>query len=270
MTAPDSVPVVFIHGLWMHASSWSPWVDLFGEKGYSALAPGWPGDADTVEQTRENPAAMNNVGIADVTDHYAAIIRGLASPPIVIGHSFGGLIAERLLGMGVTRGCVALAPAQFKGILGLPLAQLESAFPVLSKPWLRTKTWAHTPDSYAKNFANGVPRAESDTLFKEYVIPAPCRPLFQAGLANFAPRSEARVDTSHARGPLLLLAGGVDRTVPAATVRAAYKIQRKNPAVTEFEVLEGRGHSFPADSGWRVVADKALAFLAKHGLAASS
>lgn len=266
MGSPPPVPVVFIHGLWMHSSSWTPWFELFTEHGYAAMAPPWPGDGDTVAATRANPAAMNNIGIADVTDHYAAIINDLSSAPVVIGHSFGGLIAERLLGMGVTRGCVALAPAQFKGILGLPLPQLESALPILSKPWLRTKTWSHTKDSYAKSFANGVTRAESDQLFDKFVIPAPCRPLFQAGLANFTPKSAATVDTKRGRGPLLLMAGSVDRTVPVATVRAAYKIQSKNPAVTEFEILDGRGHSFPADSGWREVAGTVLGFLDKLGI----
>lgn len=266
VTSSAPIPVVFIHGLWMHATSWTPWVDLFNAKGYAAVAPGWPGDADTVEATRASRDALDNVGIADVTNHYAALIKTLPSAPIVIGHSFGGLIAEQLLGMGVTRGCVALSPAQFKGILGLPPAQLASAFPILSKPWLRKKTWAHTADSYAKNFANGVPRAESDEIFAKYTIPAPCRPLFQASVANFAPHSQASVDTKSSRGPLLLLGGSKDRTVPAATVNAAYKIQRKNPGVTELEILDGRGHSFPADSGWQEAADKALAFLARNGL----
>jgi pimeloyl-ACP methyl ester carboxylesterase len=266
VTSSAPTPVVFIHGLWMHATSWTPWVDLFNAKGYAAAAPGWPGDSDTVEATRANRDALNNVGIAEVTSHYAALIKALPSAPIVIGHSFGGLIAEQLLGMGVTRGCVALSPAQFKGILALPPAQLAAAFPILSKPWLRTKTWSHTADSYAKSFANGVSRAESDEIFAKYTIPAPCRPLFQASVANFAPHSPASVNSKATRGPLLLLGGSKDRTVPAATVKAAYKIQQKNPGVTELEILDGRAHSFPADSGWQEAADKALAFLARNGL----
>jgi non-heme chloroperoxidase len=267
VSTPAAVPVVFIHGLWMHSSSWQPWLDLFGERGYAPVAPPWPGEAETVAQTRANPSAMSGVGIADVTEHYASLIKALPAPPILVGHSFGGLVAEKLHGMQLARACVALAPAQFKGILGLPLAQLESALPVLSKPWLKNKTWSHTEDSYAKNFANGVSRTESDKLFADYVIPAPCRPLFQAGLANVTPHSEASVDTRAERGPLLFLAGSVDRTVPASTVQAAYGIQSKdNAGVTEIENLDKRGHSFPADSGWRGVADVTLAFLARNGL----
>jgi pimeloyl-ACP methyl ester carboxylesterase len=268
MSEPGAVDVLFIHGLWMHASSWGPWLELCAERGYAPIAPGWPGDSTTVEQTRADPGAMNGVGIGEITAHYADVIAELPRPPIVIGHSFGGLIAQRLLGMQVARACVALAPAQFRGILGLPLAQLESALPVLGKPWLRKRTWSHNRDSYAKNFANGVSRQESDDLYDRFTIPAPCRPLFQAGFANLSLHSEATVDTKAARGPLLLVAGNVDRTVPASTVRAAFDIQRKNAAVTEFEVLDKRGHSFPADSGWRAAADLALAFLERNALSA--
>jgi pimeloyl-ACP methyl ester carboxylesterase len=249
----------------MHASSWTPWLDLFGERGYAPTAPRWPGEAETVAATRADPAAMNGVGIADVTAHYAALIDNLPAQPVVIGHSFGGLIAQQLLARGKARACVALAPAQFKGILGLPLAQLESALPVRSRPWLRNKTWSHSHDSFAKNFANGVSRAESDDIYDRFTIPAPCRPLFQAGLANLTPHSEATVDAKAERGPLLLVAGGVDRTVPASTVQAAYGIQHgKNTGVTEIEVLDKRGHSFPVDSTWRPAADAALDFLNRN------
>src|SRR4051794_29189867 len=249
-SSSTATPVVFIHGLWMHSSSWQPWIDLFTERGYAPVAPPWPGDADTVAATRAHPEALNNIGIGEITDAYAAVIAELPAKPVIIGHSFGGLITEKLLGMGLGRGAVVISPAQFKGILGLPLAQLQSALPVLGKPALRTKTWSHTPDSYFKSFANAVPRAESDEIFEAYTIPGPGRPLFQAGLANFTPKSPASVDTKRERGPLLLIGGGLDRTVPAATVRAAYKIQAKGPGITELKVFPGRGHSMPADHGW--------------------
>jgi pimeloyl-ACP methyl ester carboxylesterase len=169
--------------------------------------------------------------------------------------------------MGLARGCVAIAPAQFRGIYALPVAQLRSAWPVLSRPRLRTKTWAHTQETFHKSFANAVSRQESDELYERYAIPAPALPLFQAGLANVNRHSEATVDTKRERGPLLLIAGSADRTVPEATVRSAYKIQRKNPGVTEFKAFSGRGHSFPADSTWRDAAQVSLDFLARNGLA---
>jgi non-heme chloroperoxidase len=268
VTEPVKTPVVFVHGLWMHATSWGPWVELFNERGYASVAPGWPGDSETVEATRANPGALNNRGIAEITDHYAQIIAALPAKPVLIGHSFGGLIVERLLGQGHGRGAVAISPAQFKGILGLPLPQLESAFPILSHPGLRKKTWSHTKDSYAKSFANGVSRSESDEIFDRYTIPGPARVLFQAATANFSPKTEAAVDTHTSRGPLLITGATLDRTVPPATARGAYKIQRKNSGVTEFKLFQGKSHSYPADSGWREVADAALDFLQRYGLGA--
>lgn len=270
MTAPSPVPVVFVHGLWLHASSWTPWVELFASRGYEPIAPGWPGDAPTAEETRAHPDAVAGVGIGDVTDHYATVIAELASPPVVIGHSFGGLIAQKLHGMGLSRACVALSPAQFKGNFVLPPTQLRNAWPVLSRPGLRRKTWSHSPDSFARAFANAVPRAESDQLLATYGIPSPARPLFQASAANFALRSEASVDTRRERGPLLLIAGGRDHTVPEATVKAAYRIQKHNPGVTELVTFPDRGHSMGADSGWAELAGTALDFLSRNAVGTPS
>jgi non-heme chloroperoxidase len=266
VTAAEPVPVVFVHGLWLHSSSWDPWVELFASRGYEPIAPGWPGDAPTAEETRANPDAVAGYGVGDVTDHYSKIISGLSSPPVVIGHSFGGLIAQRLHGMDFSRACVALSPAQFRGNLVLPPAQLRAAWPVLSHPGLRKGTWSHTPDTFARDFANAVPRAESDQLLATHGIPSPGRPLFQAAAANVSPRSEASVDTERERGPLLLLAAGRDRTVPESSVKAAYRIQRRNPGVTEFRTFADRGHSMGADAGWADVAGAALEFLARHGV----
>ncbi|WP_138757912.1 alpha/beta hydrolase [Modestobacter altitudinis] len=268
MTTPTPVPVVFVHGLWLHASSWTPWVELFASRGYQPVAPGWPGDAATAEETRAHPEAVAGVGIDDVTEHHAALIAALPAPPVVVGHSFGGLIAQKLHGMGLSRACVALSPAQFKGNLVLPPVQLRSAWPVLSHPGLRKGTWSHSPDSFSRSFANAVPRAESDHLLAAHGIPSPARPLFQASAATFAPRSEARVDTRRERSPLLLIAGGRDRTVPEATVRGAYRIQRRNPGETELVTFPDRGHSMGADSGWAEVAHTALDFLSRNDVGA--
>jgi non-heme chloroperoxidase len=267
---PDRIPVVFVHGLWLHSSSWAPWAELFTERGFAAHAPGWPGDAPTAAETRANPGAVADVGIAAVTDSYSAFIAELPSPPVVIGHSFGGLVAQRLHAMGFARACVVLSPAQFKGVLGLPPVQLRNALPVLSRPWLLHGSWMHSPDSFHSAFANAVPRAESDALYEAHAIPSPAKPLFQASLAILTPRSEAAVDTRAERGPLLMLAAGEDRTVPESSVRAAYRIQSKrNAGVTELVDFPGRSHSYGADSGWRDVAGTALDFLTRHGIAAA-
>ena len=269
MPAAAPVPVVFVHGLWLHATSWAPWTDLFAARGYAPAAPGWPGEPSTVAEARAHPEAVAGVGIGDVTDSYAEVIAGLPEAPVVVGHSFGGLVAQKLHGMGLTRACVALSPAQFRGNLVLPPVQLRTAWPVLSRPGLRTGTWAHSPDSFARGFASAVPREESDRLYEAFAIPSPARPLFQAGLAAVTPRSEAAVTTRRERGPVLLVAAGRDRTVPAASVRAAARIQRRHgTGVTELVTFPDRGHSLGADTGWQEVAATALDFLARHGVGA--
>jgi non-heme chloroperoxidase len=269
MTSTEPVPVVFIHGLWLHAISWDPWLALLADRGYQPIAPGWPGDSPTPEQTRANAEAAAGHGIAEITDHYAAIIGKLPAAPVIIGHSFGGLITERLLGEGLGRGGVAIAPAQFHGVHRLPIAQLESAWPVLRHPANRTRAVPLTRDQFADNFANAVPREEADALYDAYAIPSPALPLFEGAASAYSAKSDASVDTAHERGPLLLIAGGADRTVPAATVHAAYEIQHKNnPAVTEYKIFPDRSHSQPVDHGWREVAEYVLDFLARAGLGA--
>jgi pimeloyl-ACP methyl ester carboxylesterase len=263
---PDPPHVVFVHGLWIHSSAWSNWQHLYADSGYEAHAPGWPGDAGTAQETRANAAALADHGVAEVTAHYAAYIRRLPALPTIVGHSFGGLVAQKLLAMGLARACVAISPAQFRGILRVPPVQLRTASPVLTHPGLLHKTWAHTKDSFHAGFANGVSRAESDEIFERYVIPAPARPLFQAAVANLVPRSPTRVDVTAQRGPLLLIAGEADRTVPASAVRAAYTKQRRNPAVTEMVTVPQASHSYVLDAEWRTVAELALSFLARHDL----
>lgn len=260
----ESTPVVFVHGLWMHAVSWRPWARLFSQRGYRPIVEGWPGEAESVEATRRHPEAVADRGIDEITDHYAAIICELPVAPVAVGHSFGGLIVQRLLAQGFARAAVALAPAQFRGVFTVPPTQLAAAWPVLSRPWRWHGTWSHSTGSFHRGFANGVSREESDRLLSEAGIPAPNRPLFQAALANLTPRSPASVDTRTERGPLLLVAAGLDRTVPPAGVRAAYRRQRRSPGITELAVFDDRGHSLAADSGWREVADCALEFLARH------
>jgi non-heme chloroperoxidase len=270
MTSSLPVPVVLIHGLWLHASSWDNWVSLLTEHGYQPVAPGWPGDSPTAEQTRENPDPTAGHGIAEITDHYARIIAALPTAPIIIGHSFGGLIAERLMGEGLGRGGVAIAPAQFHGVHRLPLAQLESAWPVLRHPSSRTQAVPLTRDQFAGNFANAVPREEADALYDKYAIPSPALPLFEGAAGAYSAKSDASADTAHERGPLLMIGGGEDRTVPAAAVEAAYKIEQKNPAVTEYKLFPDRGHSQPVDHGWHEVASYALDFLSRNQLQAQS
>ena len=262
-----SVPVVFIHGLWLHASSWQPWIELFNERGYEATAPGWPGDAATVEQTRENADALAGHGIDDVVEHYAGIIGGLATKPILIGHSFGGMIAQKLLGLDLGAAAVAVDAAQIKGVLPLPLSALRSGFPVLSNPANKNRAVSLTPEQFRYAFGNAVTEQESRELYDRWSIPAPGKPLFEAAAANFNPHSPAKVDTGNeSRGPLLLIAGGKDHTVPETVVRATLKQYRHSHAVTDIVDFPDKAHSLTIDAGWREVAETTLTWLKQQSL----
>lgn len=266
MTATRT-PVVFIHGLWLHASSWAPWLELFREAGYEPVAPGWPNEPDTVERARQEPDLVANLGIDDVTAHFARIIAALDAPPVIIGHSFGGLITEKLLGQNIGAAGVAIDPAQIKGVLPLPLAQLRAGSPALGNPANLHRAVSLTQKEFRFGFGNAVSQEESDALYEKWTIPSPARPLFQAAAANFVLHSQAKVDTANdRRGPLLLISGGQDHTVPDVVTRATFKQYRDSVAVTELQQFETRGHSLTIDSGWWEVADSVLGWLKANGL----
>jgi pimeloyl-ACP methyl ester carboxylesterase len=265
MTTP--IPVVFIHGLWIHSDSWQPWLELYRSEGYDPIAPGWPGDSSDVAQTRNNAPATANKGIDEINRSYAAFIDGLARPPIVIGHSFGGLIAQKLLADGQAAAAIAIDPGQIKGVKPLPFAQLRSGFPVLSKPGNKKHAVSLTKKRFRYSFGNALSEAESDELFGKWTIPGPGKPLFEASAANFKRTSPAAVDTHrNDRGPLLLIAGGKDHTVPKVVVKAAYKLYAGSDATTDFHEFPDRGHSLVVDHGWREVADVTLDWLNRQGL----
>jgi pimeloyl-ACP methyl ester carboxylesterase len=261
-------PVVFIHGLWLLASSWDPWSDSFREKGYATLTPGWPGDPETVEVARRTPSAFAGVSIGEVTDHLAAVIGKLQRKPILIGHSFGGLLAQKLAGEGRAAGSVAIDPAPFRGVLPLPLSALKASSPVLRNPANRNKAVTLTEEQFRYAFTNAVPEAEAKDLYERYAVACPGKPLFQAAFANINPKTEASVDTKNPdRGPLLIISGEHDHTVPWKIANASYHRYKDPNQTTEITEIKGRGHSLTIDSGWPEVADTALAFLARNGLA---
>ena len=263
-----SSAVVFIHGLWLHSSAWDPWVELFSGAGYTATAPGWPGDKESVAATRADPEALSGQGIEEVSDHYKALIDDLPARPVVIGHSFGGMIAEKLLGDDYAAAAIGIDAAQIKGVLPLPLSSLRSTLPVLKNPANRHRAVSLTADEFRYSFGNAVSAEESDELYDRWTIPAPGRPLFEAATANFSSDSPAKVDTDNSqRGPLLLVTGGKDHTVPEAVTKATLRQYRHSTAVTELAELADRGHSLTIDSGWREVAQLCLDWLAKQGLA---
>ena len=256
-----SQPVVLVHGLWLLPSSWQPWRDLAEERGYVALAPGWPDDPATVEQARANPKVFAGKSVGDVTDHYADVIRRLTRKPVVIGHSFGGLITQKLAGMGLATAAVAIDPAPFRGVLPLPVSALRASAPVLANPANYRRSVMLTEKQFRFAFGNAVSAQESVQLYDAYAVPCSGLPLFQAATANLNPRTEASVDTENpGRGPLLVISGEQDNTVPWAIANASYRQQRDNPGVTEIVEMPNRGHSLTIDSGWQEVAETALSF----------
>ena len=260
--------VVFIHGLWVPQSAWRPWQDLFESHGYTTSAPGYPGEADTVAETREHPDSQAGNGIDDLVAGYAAHIAELPAKPIAIGHSFGGLIAQKLLGQDLVSAAIAIDPAPVKGVTKLPFTQLWSALPILARKSNVTRAVMPTQRQFRYGFGNAISREESDALWQDWVIPSPARPLFEAASAKKDPDSPATVDVANAdRGPLLFLSGTADHTVPDAVSQQAFSLYASSDAVTEMHRIDGRGHSLTLDSGWPDVAGLALSWLGSKSLA---
>jgi non-heme chloroperoxidase len=260
--ASGRTPVVFIHGLWLLPSSWDRWAAVFEDNGYAPLTPGWPDDPETVTQANANPDVFANKTVGQVADHYADVIDRLDQKPVVIGHSFGGLLAQIVAGRGLSAATVAIDPAPFRGVLPLPISSLRSASPVLGNPANRHRAVPLTFEQFRYGFANAVSEGEAKELYDTFAVPAPGAPLFQAAAANLNPWTEVKVKTKATdRGPMLIISGEKDHTVPHAISNASYKKQKRNQDVTEFAEIPGRGHALTIDSGWREVADTALGFV---------
>jgi pimeloyl-ACP methyl ester carboxylesterase len=260
--ATGRTPVVFVHGLWLLPSSWNRWADLFEHAGYPAVQPGWPDDPQTVEEANAHPEVFAHKSVGQVADHYAQAIARLQKKPAIVGHSFGGLLVQMLAGRGLSAATVAIDPGPFRGVLPLPISALKSAWPVLGNPSNYQRAIPLTYEQFRFGFANAVSEDEARQLYGEFAVPASGVPLFQAATANLNPWTEAKVDIEHPeRGPLLIISGEKDNTVPWAIADASYKQQKRNKGVTEIIEMPNRGHALVIDSGWREVADTALAFI---------
>ena len=260
--ATGLTPVVFIHGLWLLPSSWDRWAAVFEDAGYTTVKPGWPDDPETVAEAKAHPEVFAHKSVGQVAEHYAEAIGQLKKKPAVIGHSFGGLLAQIVAGRGLSAATVAIDPGPFRGVLPLPISSLKSASPVLGNPANRGRAVALTFEQFKYGWANALGEDEAKELYETYHVPASGVPLFQAALANLNPWTEAKVDTKNPdRGPLLLISGQKDNTVPWAITNASYHQQKGNQSVTEIIEMPNRGHALVIDSGWREVADTALAFI---------
>jgi len=260
--ASGRLPVVFVHGLWLLASSWDRWRTVFEDAGFTTVAPEWPDDAATVGEANEHPEVFARKSVGQIADHFEAVIAALDRKPAVIGHSFGGLLTQILAGRGLSAVSVAIDPAPFRGVLPLPISALRSASPVLRNPVNRRRAVPLTYEQFRYGFANALGDDEAKSLYDEFAVPGSGEPVFQAAAANLNPWTEAKVNSKNPeRGPLLIISGELDHTVPWAVATASYKRQRRNVGVTEIAEVKGRGHSLTIDNGWREIADTALAFV---------
>jgi pimeloyl-ACP methyl ester carboxylesterase len=263
--ASDKTPVVFIHGLWLLPSSWDSWAEFFEQAGYAALTPDWPDDPPTVEQARAEPETLAGKSLKQVADHTAEVIAALTTKPVVMGHSTGGLVAQMLAGQGLSAATVAIDPGVFRGVLPLPLSVLRGVGPFLLDPRTRGRAITLTFDQFRYGWANALDQTEAQELYEKYHVAGSGQALVQMGNANLNPATEATVDTTNAdRGPLLIIDGEKDHTVPWAIAHAAYNRQRRNPGVTEIVKMSNRGHSLTIDHGWREVAQTALDFVKRY------
>jgi non-heme chloroperoxidase len=260
--ASGKTPVVFVHGLWLLPSSWDRWRTRFEETGFTTLAPGWPDDPNTVEEANRHPEVFAHKTVGQVADHFDDLVGQLTTKPAIVGHSFGGLLAQILAGRGLSAATVAIDPAPFRGVLPLPISALRSASPVIGNPANHGRAVPLTYEQFRYAFTNAVNEEEAKELYNTYAVPAAGVPLFQAATANLNPWTEVKVKSKAVdRGPLLILSGEQDHTVPWSIANASYKKQKRNVAVTEIKEMKGRGHSLTIDSGWREVADTTLAFI---------
>lgn len=260
--ASHKTPVVLIHGLWLLPSSWANWVDFFKQAGYAPLTPDWPDDPETVEAARANPGVLAKKTLKQIADHTTEIVNALDRRPVLIGHSTGGLLAEMLAGQGLSAATVAIDPGIFRGVLPLPASVLKAAGPFLVNPLTRDRAITLTFDQFTYGWANALDDKEARKLYDNFHVAGSGLALMQMGNANLNPWTEAKVDTkSPDRGPLLIIDGEKDHTVPWAIANAAYKRQKRNPSVTEIVKMPNRGHSLTIDHAWQEVAETALDFV---------
>ena len=260
--ANGGLPIVFVHGLWLLQNSWERWASLFEHEGYVALTPDWPGDLASAGEAKAHPGPLAGTTIGEVARRHAAIIGQLHRKPGLIGHSFGGALVQILAAKGLSHATVAISPAGLRGVLPLPFSALKAAWPALRNPLNRDRAVPLSFEQFAFSFANAVNGDEARALYDQFTVPGPGMPLFQAAVENINPWTELQVDwRAPYRGPLLIMSGDKDNTVPPSVTRAAYGHQRANPGATEFVSVADRGHSLIIDHGWREVAGTALAFI---------
>ncbi|WP_406320136.1 alpha/beta hydrolase [Streptomyces sp. NBC_01637] len=253
--------IVLIHGLWMTPLSWEKWVHRYQTQGYNVIAPAWPGLDGDVDDLRRDPSSIAGIGLEEVVDHYAEIIRRLDDAPIIMGHSFGGAITQILLDRTLGRAGVAIDSAPVKGVLPLPYSTLKSAWPVLGNPANKNKAITLTPKQFHYSFANTLTEEQSTAAYERYHVPGAARVMFQGAFANFNPRAVTQINFANEhRAPLLFIAGKADHITPPRVNKANWRLYSKSPAVTDYHEFPGRSHFTVGQDGWEQVADYALSW----------
>ncbi|MER6587662.1 alpha/beta hydrolase [Micromonospora chalcea] len=251
--------IVLIHGLWMTSRSWEHWAQRYSARGFQVLTPAWPGMDREVEELRADPAPIAAQRIADIADHYAAIVRDLPRPPIIMGHSFGGLIAQLLADRRLGAAVVAVHPAPVRGVLKLPPSTLRSGYSILHNPANRHRAVPFTPEDFRYAFGNTISQQESDAAWERYAVPGAGHVLFEAAFANLDPNSATEIDKKRSdRAPLLITAGGEDHVVPATLASSIANLYRSSTALTGYREFPGRSHFVGGEPGWEEEADYAL------------
>jgi pimeloyl-ACP methyl ester carboxylesterase len=252
--------IVLIHGLFLTPRSFEDWIDRFQKAGYKVLAPSWPGMEGEVEAVRRDPSALKGLRLKTVVDHYERIIRKLESPPILMGHSFGGLIVQMLLDRGLGAAGVAIDSGQSAGVPVLPLSTVWATISILGNPFSLNGASSLSPQKFNYAFTNELSANESQKVYDRYQVPAANRVLWDGALALLNPNGASKVNyTNSTRAPLLFIAGGKDHLVPASINRANVRKYVKNSsAVTDYREFPNRTHHTVGQDGWEEVADFAL------------
>jgi pimeloyl-ACP methyl ester carboxylesterase len=251
----DRIPLVLIHGAWLSARSWENFADYFDKRGFDVSTPEWPRKHGDVDELRADADALKGLGLNEIVDHHEALIRELDQPPVLIGHSYGGLIVELLLDRGLGRAGVAISPAPPKGILALPFSTLKAGSPALAHPSKWHGVVTLKPEEFAYAFANTFSPEAAAAAYERYAVPETGQIFYEAGLANFHLHPPTEVHfRNEERAPLLIVGAEKDHTVPASLSRAQYKRYEGSPAKTEFIEFEGRPHLAMAAEGWEEVA----------------
>ena len=268
INAPPRPTIVLIHGLWLTPKSWKGWIDRYQRAGYNVTAPAWPGFSGNIESIRRNPSALKGLTLKKIVDHYDHIIRPMERPPILIGHSFGGLIVQMLLDRGLGACGVAIDSAQSAGVAVLPFSTIRSTISILGNPFTYNAVVGLSPEKFHYAFTNSLDEAESKKVYDDLAVPGPAHVLWEGALALLNPNAASKVNYRNgSRAPLLFIAGGADHLVPAAINRANVKKYRNSTAITDYREFPNRTHFTFGEKGWEEVADFALQWAAKNARA---